>query len=609
MLFALLTGQTSVQQRLTNAWTFLLFIAGIGRIALALIPHASPWFMFGILIVSLIWALWQIKQHSLILGFDNIFTFLVLLFIMIRNFHPQFDVDSLGYHLLGILWLYHRPEFPAIYQIIENTYIPFRFIGFEDFLLVSGLPWDLAFFAGLIGGLLKCLTLVTIVSLTPLPWRALSYLSVFLVLIDDHFFFSGQSTHVYLNPGFIGIVALSFFHCWRTLRGHSASAWNLLILTPGVSASKYHGLYFAMFFSFVLIVFFLKKIIGRIYKGPNWDFKFRFASNSICFFAMFGLNWLETGSPLYPLALGPFRAWSNPIGLQNFLPVFPSGSFFMSIAHPIKSMVWPGNLSLKIAAVLVFPVAAVYIYLRIFRKNPLKALLLRERPMSLACFGFTVSLAWVCLAEMIVSNESRYPRYIYGFTVIAIAAFLSAVRPRRFSTPLWNQKLFGLAVLGYLIFTIDTRYINVPVANRPHWEKILHFLKLGKPDPLAANSLAYRDLFEDFSKQNIIPLSQCYNGDGIQAAVYSPIINWPGYLLAPFALRADGFAWLQLPKNIKNIDNAGIRYFIFPKSMAEFQDFPNPITQELFRKASKSRVICETEKMLMVDFFYKKLSK
>ena len=44
--------------------------------------------------------------------------------------------------------------------------------------------------------------------------------------------------------------------------------------------------------------------------------------------------------------------------------------------------------------------------------------------------------------------------------------------------------LVGLALAAWLIFTIDTRYFNIPVPTRPTWKNIINFVSGTDPDSL-----------------------------------------------------------------------------------------------------------------------------
>lgn len=612
-----------------KAWFVLFLYSGLCRIILWIDPDHAPLFAQILLILFFMASIFLVKISTpKKLSIHHVIWIMLSVFVFLRNMHPQYDVDSLSYHLPSLVWFRDFSHLTPIQKIIENQSFTYRLIGFEEFLAIAGIDSNLPYFAGLVGGVLKLLSLYSIVSVIPSQWKWERYLAAFFLLIDDHFFFSGQSRFVYLTPSLIGLVALSYYLAWRGLKGSLQSVLYALVLACCLPACKFHGLYFA----FGIFIIFFYSVVTQKYSFNNLKKIARkeqlirwFACPLITVFSMYGLNWIETGSPTYPIPFGSFvpRHFSHSISLVA--ASVPPGSFIEAFKRPIQTLVFSGNLALKFAAVLLVPFLTVCVLtpfhffkkiLKIFSKM-LDATISRNN-LEFAAFGFFTSFVWACIAEGIVHGESRYPRYVFGLTILSIIAAINSVRFRhqilkRNLVELCSRS-FGVIGALLLMLTIDNRYFNIPVNARIHWKNIA--LAFQDPDyrKLEFSSPDVRLLLDNYWVKNIERINSCLNGlekehfhegllngDGI--LLYAPGLGWPSYYAVPNAIRGDLYGELRLPNRLNTLHEAGISYVLFPKTWRT--NIPNeikisPLSYATLQKAVTAHSQCDSGDMDLV---------
>ena len=614
-----------------RGWLILFLFAGSSRISLWLAPQYAPIFsriFLGVLVLVTA-KISRISFPSKI-SIENFIWGLLSAFVFLRNFHPQYDVDSLSYHFPSLLWLFNRPHLSPIQGMIQNQNFAYRLIGLEEFLAIPCLDNNLPFLAGLIGGVLKLLSLYSVIAIIPSSFSLGKYLAAFFLLIDDHFFFSGQSRFVYLNPSMIGLVALSLWLSWRGARGSPKSAWSSLVLALCLPAAKGHGLFFAFG---VIVVFcfgiFVNAQISAVFKS-----EFRKSSTWLwllcpmaALFSVYGLNWIETGSPIYPLKFGPFvpRHYSNILNFVN--KGVPPGSFLQDIRSPLKTTISSGNLSMKLAALLWLPSFAIWASCRLNANRQLASWIRKnwkisfsERNASFALFGFSATMLWAALAEAMVHGESRYPRYIFGLTTAAVVISLRSIRlhSNYFRRLLIKIPSFsvGLIALILLVIGIDRRYYNIPLSKRTNWKQIVLAIQNPFYRALNPNSQEVLLLVDEYWRKNVVMLVDCLQKvsdkdfrlkdftDGNGLLLFSPGMGWPNYLVARYAARGDAYAFFSLPEGVNSLEEAGIQYALFPSLWRK--DVPEEIKQsemlsEIIRQTVPLSSVCGSDDMELVQ--------
>jgi hypothetical protein len=152
-----------------QAWVYLIGVSAGFRILLWLLPNESPLLSRGVIFLGLALALarakWKAHLRYYRISLPNLAFVLLAALVMARSIFPNYDVDSLSYHLSAIRWLYHKSSLPDLQAHAQGVYLAYRVIGFEEFLGIPALDADLGLWSGLIGGWLKVLTLFSVLSL------------------------------------------------------------------------------------------------------------------------------------------------------------------------------------------------------------------------------------------------------------------------------------------------------------------------------------------------------------------------------------------------------------------------------------------------------------
>ena len=452
--------------------------------------------------------------------------------LVLRSLMPIFDVDSLSYHLPFLDWLYQRSVLPFEQQGFLTTDPRRFFSGAEDFINIPGVIGNLPLYAGVMSGVLKCLTFGTIVSVIP---RSV-FFGIFagvLMIFDDHFLFSGQSCSIYLNPAFIGVAALATYFTLRTVLGHSRSLWTASALLLQLTAIKYHGLY--LLIPAGVVLFFSARMHFRPPSRRQW---FMIFSGILACFSVFGLNLLHTGSPLYPFSLGPFHAWRETP--PQIMGMYAVSHFWADLLQRnYRILTYPGNIALKMVAAVFIPAGLVWL----FGKSGSLPKWINRRSLFKALMFFLVCTAWAILMTKLAPDEAqfagRYPRYIFGVAIMGLCQVIFSAK-KLFPTMLQGKSLrvftAALAPVTFLFTAalIDQHSANIPLEFRPTWKDIAIYLKGSKVTPTdLLGEAVFPHLSAEFHIANSF-LIHC--GHFIEdAALGKNVIlladfNWPSYL-------------------------------------------------------------------------------
>ena len=395
--------------------------------------------------------------------------------------------------------------------------------------------------------------------------------AVFLLLIDDHFFFSGQSRYVYLNPALIGILALAVWLGARSWKRPERFALPAILVGILAAAVKTHGIFFLAGLITVGLVALL-----RHRRLPRLDSRtcalLALAAGGAMGF--FGLKWIAYGSPLAPFDFLMWKAdhyWRDPTTLMALKSKTALASLRDS---PWRALIFPGNLAMKAVAVLLLPALTLNFPRR-----------MRQPRLAYATIFFVVTAVWDLLSRYLNVEESRYPRYVFGVAVLGLCCFalylFRTVNKRVFRIPAGVRTqachLASLLLCLRLVATIDTRYYNVPSGERPRWKNILSFAgSLGSASSLSPRSPHMAGLYMSFMYDEVARLEACVEklpeaaalarGDGL--VIFSPFSTWPMLLLSPGAVTGslwEGGGYLRQAGSVAELKNFGIRYAIVPK--------------------------------------------
>ena len=436
-------------------------------------PRATPYLGLLMIVGTAAWILiGRIEVKWARFGWVN-YSFVAIL--ILRSLMPIFDVDSLSYHLPFLDWLYRRWELPLEQQGFLTTDPRRFFSGTEDFISIPGVLGNLPLYAGVMSGVLKCITFATIVSVIP---KSIFFgiFAGFLMILDDHFLFSGQSCSIFLNPAFIGVAALACYFSLRTVLGHSWSLWTALSLLLQLTAIKYHGLYLLLPFGIALTFFAASR-----FRAPSRQQWLMIFSAILACFSVFGLNLLHTGSPLYPFSLGPFQAWRETP--PQILGMYAVSHFWADlIQRHYRILTYPGNIALKMTAALFIPVTMAWLV----GKRGLLPLGINRRSLTKGLLLFLVCAAWAILMTKLAPDEAqfagRYPRYIFGVAIMGLCQVLFSAKKLLPSVCQGKSPRVFTAVLAPVTFVftaaiIDRHAANIPLEFRPTWQDISKYLR------------------------------------------------------------------------------------------------------------------------------------
>jgi len=583
---------------LASGWCGLLEISGLSRFLIIIFPHRSPITLWTL--VVLVGGLCSVAVGQRLLrrrGWLMALPWLLgLSMLVLRSYFPQFDVDSLMYHLVAVRWFQDRSFLPPLQREAAMITNWIYFVGFEEFLTIPGLVRDLPLCAGLIGGLLKILSILTVVCLIPRQTPIFRYLAVFFFLVDDHFVYSGQNCFVYLNPSLIPLTTLIVWLSWRGARGHTQRLWMAFALGAGITSVKYHGLAF----SSIPVAAFLWRIMKKM--RFRREIPLPSKESALCLLAgllpvvgVYGINLWETGSPL--VLSGPFKAQHLGRGTEMLDSLW--GHWSTGFLHPLRRLIYPGNLAMKAVAVLLIPSLVLWI-LSVWRGRSANKWV-SKRWLDFTVLAWIISQVWVIIAEVSKANESRYPRYVMGLSILGLFTFVLALRPSfkcfipsldAHRSRIWAglQWVAGLCVMLWIFAISDTHYVNVPPTLRPSWGRLFQFIQAkwrGPCESLDPASPWMKGMLMDYVPRNIPRLRQglekleresglaLTRGDGL--VVYSNYMTWPSVILSNNAILLElysGGGYLRLPKGLQTLTQAGVRYAIVPKQTAQGWDAP-----------------------------------
>ena len=466
-------------------WTSILGSGALMKILIEVAPSAAPYLGLGILAFFAVLSLRS--SGKLQWSKFEAAGFAVIAIFLLRGLLPQFDLDSLNYHLPALKWLYERPELPLAQRTFVGQDFQRFWIGTEDFSSIPGLLGNLALYAGIMGSVFKCLTFATLVSLVPRSALFVVMTGLFLIF-DDHFLFSGQNATVFLNPSFVGVAALAIYFSLRAIRGHSRSGWIAFALLLQVCAIKFHGLYLLVWVGVPLLILLGVRLMkaGQL-KWPQDREWFLLAGGLIAIFSFYGLNLLNTGTPFYPFDFGPFKTAAG--SMAGKLGNLHQGDFLQIVAkRGYHIMTYPGNLALKAVAVVFIPTCLFAFWRRPFGFR------IKRRNLITGLLYFSVCIGWAVLMTRLDSREARfdgrYPRLIFGVAIIGLAELILSLRiliPSFFKSFTGFNRTFRMT-LPVLVFVfcasiIDRYATNVPLEVRPSWRNIAEYLTGPKVSP------------------------------------------------------------------------------------------------------------------------------
>ncbi len=571
-----------------EAWIAITGLGALFRFWMGFFPNVSDQLARGILVLLGIAAaafIWRMRAR--IWARQNRYAIPVWLlgvFVLVRNLFPQVDVDSIAYHHNAILWFRYRELLPSVLQDPALTDLRFRMIGIEEFLMLPGVGKELMLYGGVLGGVLKWMTCLSVLAVFPIQWAIPRALSLFFILIDDHFFFSGTTTFVYVNPAFIGIVALGVWATWRAILGRTQLAPMAIAMGFCAAANKMFGVYFMLLFlipSGIVLALRWKNFKAR----GNWKHSLvGVGISAVGVWSLYGSNLVATGTPFYPFPFGPFKThYKYDFHFENFVNEKPFLTYLKEDRY--KLVTYPGILAMKLVVVTLVPSILARLFLGWIQK--VSRARIHQGFLNLSITVQVLAVLYSLLMVVMYYAEQRYHgRYARQFLgILSIGFGFGLMAFRRFVPRAWSRltsagaAVFGIGVAVYLIATIDTRYYNVVGSQRPMWSDIIQFLTKDQ----ASRAIAYppyNRLLEPLARGNLPMLEECFKklsagrfeltqsepNPEIGAAFYAIPKSWSAAFFMPLAPRLDPILSVATPVPTQGIQTwikeANLRYVI-----------------------------------------------
>lgn len=580
---------------LSRCWIFVLTLGAVLRIVLHVTPHFAPYLGVANFLGFGVWGAIRLRKKCTmsLSSWDWPLTVLVI-YVLGRSFFPNIDSDSFNYHLPAIQWLWDRPLLPALQRLYESQEARYFWAGSESFLAIPGLLFHLPLFAGVLGGVIKILSVLSVLTLLPKKARCIRYIASFLLLVDDHFFFSGQNKFVYLNPSLVGVFALIAYLTLRGIRGHSFSLKESLLLCACALPIKYQVVY--VFLPVTAVGFFC--LVRRRIRITRCDATL-IALATLNVFSVYGLNLFETGTPLYPFPLGPFKAHLPYIGYHlGYYSETTQLSWLGTLAkYHYKIFTLSGNLAAKVAFVLFpFGIGAWF-----FRK--------RHRPvLEYGLWLIGIHLVWnLVIARYFpidLEEGGRYARYFFGSAVVGILCLALSLRWRKgIKLTSKGTALWGAVICFYLVLSTDSRTTNLNPNVRPTWAEIWYLMTTPSARGVEMVSPQFQKYFFDYVVRDYERFSKCLNPQqlirGDRLAFYKLGAASPNHPYGRDAYRLGKYGGSLLPLEEDLAKKAPeIEYAIFPKNTLDaLRSFVSPKLKERLERA---QVLCETERSLLV---------
>ena len=337
----------------------------------------------------------------------------MIMFVYFWNLYPMYDVDSMHDYL------------PSIVNLLKHGGLYFSQFEWVNYFMGRGenmiyalgfaLKPESSVFAQLVHGISKVMLMVTVYGAArTLSLGTLSLLAPAFILSEEHIVASGTNGHVHINIAY----ALSLFFLYYSIvifLKFKNNRYFYISINAALFAAicKYAALYHLLLYGILIlaIVILHQDIRYQLWKSPTLTLvTFQLPAILIATIP-FLFRWTQTGSPLFPIDLGPFHTPYYDSSVQILLKLFNYG---ISPADALKTMtsfmVWPGVLSSKILFPLAFLAASVQ-------------LLTTKSPPNHIVYGsifLILSVAIVLLQQITFVFEMRY--YRFGIAIYALSA-------------------------------------------------------------------------------------------------------------------------------------------------------------------------------------------
>jgi len=342
--------------------------------------------------------------------------FLIFLAVLtFRNSFPLMDNDSHStYMWMPKLWLMHHTSIFGDLTMDVRAFLPhMESVPYALGIVLFGQE---TLFEGFVNLSWRWIVLFLVFGYTSFRFnRYYALAASLLILLNDHFFYSGINYNVLLNAAVICFVFACAYNFWESREQNSPFRFMLaIIFLSQIIAAKFQ-MAIVIIFLFFLMVLMQKDLFGKcfsIIKKKNWIIPVIIA----IYFAVFWFlkNYLATGLATFPIFAGKFHVWGwTPEYSRVYNIVMGGISFSTFLKYMNYLFIWPGINAAKLVVMIISFTPIIFLIGGL--RNSLK-----ESPLTEFSFWFTVSLLVLMGITLGCHQDPRY--YRYGIGVMSFTA-------------------------------------------------------------------------------------------------------------------------------------------------------------------------------------------
>ena len=396
----------------------------------------------------------------------------MIMFVYFWNLYPMYDVDSMHDYL------------PSIVNLLKHGglyFSPYEWVNYfmgrgENMVYALGFALKPAssVFAQLVHGISKVMIILTVYGAArTLGLGTLSLLASAFILSEEHIIASGTNGHVHINIAY----AMSLFFLYYSIvifLKYQDTRYFYISFNAVLFAilCKYAALYHFLLYGILIfaIVFLHQDIRRQVSKPPSLNLVLFQLSAILIAAYPFLFRWAQTGSPVFPISIGPFHTPYYDNSIQTLLKLFNYGISPTDALKTFSSfMVWPGILSSKV----LFPVAFLAASIQ---------LLTAKTPNSHFVHGaifFLLSVALVLVQQITFVFEMRYYRFGIGIYALSTTFMIGSIL--QMLTTCYNslQQLAkpGAWAIVFLAGIYCLRYSFDVMRDRATYPEIVRFIR------------------------------------------------------------------------------------------------------------------------------------
>ncbi len=426
-------------------------------------------------------------------------------FFIFRNCYYLIDIDSImGYAFTHRFWLEAGTNLVGTDADYWPTFLP-QYDSVPYALGIALFGNDMLF-GGLISLYWRLIAVLLVFGYTSYRfdrWYGLA--AVFLMLLDDHMFYSGLNAWVIINSALVALGFAAAYNLWEARAKDSVFRLVLgIIFLSQMIANKYQSFWIVLFLSGLAILFqsnILDKVKFILRERRYWL--------AVLIAVAFGVTWyikniIMTGTPLFFKFAGVMHSlgWT-PEHEKVMLTVLGGLSFSKAIKYLSFNFVWAGVYSLKYLWMVIC-------FLPLFLIAVLKREKLNREALLEFLFWTGLSVLAVLGTSLAAHYEPRYYRFSIGIFVFAAVFSLHYVISECFNI---KNKIVIIGIIGLLSipgykvafeqggpfkrptfgenFNVLTNKMNMNSVIEKYYPGAFQIQELLNKNPDKVNSLAY----------------------------------------------------------------------------------------------------------------------